>query len=44
MSTKMTKTIPNSVRYIKNGEGGKWWKTAKANESILKNQQKAYKT
>jgi hypothetical protein len=30
----MTKAFPNSVRYIKNGEGGKWWKAAKANEQV----------
>jgi hypothetical protein len=34
MSIKMTKTIPNSVRYVKNGEGGKWRKAAKANEQV----------
>ncbi len=31
---QMIKTIPNSVRYVKNGEGGKWWKTAKANGQV----------
>lgn len=30
----MTESIPNSVRYVKNGEGGKWWKTAKANNQV----------
>jgi hypothetical protein len=34
MSIKMTESIPNSVRYVKNGEGGKWWKTAKANNQV----------
>jgi hypothetical protein len=30
----MTKSIPSSVRYVKNGEGGKWWKTAKAKNQV----------
>jgi hypothetical protein len=30
----MTVSIPDSVRYVKNGEGGQWWKVARANEQI----------
>ena len=26
--------LPNSVRYVKNGEGGKWWKAAKAHGQV----------
>lgn len=26
--------LPNSVRYVKNGPGGQWWKAAKANGQI----------
>jgi hypothetical protein len=26
--------LPNSVRYVKNGAGGQWWKAAKANGQI----------
>ena len=26
--------LPNSVRYIKNGEGGQWWSAAKANDQL----------
>lgn len=26
--------LPNSVRYVKNGENGRWWKTAEANNQI----------
>ena len=27
----MIVSLPDSVRYVKNGPGGQWWKTAKAN-------------
>lgn len=27
-------TLPRSVRYVKNGEGGKWWKAAKAGRQV----------
>lgn len=30
----MAEALPNSVRYVKNGAGGQWWKTAKANRQI----------
>ena len=30
----MVETLPDSVRYIKNGAGGRWWKAAKANGQI----------
>jgi hypothetical protein len=30
----VSKHIPNSVRYIKNGSGGRWWATAKANNQV----------
>jgi hypothetical protein len=30
----MADTLPNSVRYVKNGKGGQWWKAAKANGQI----------
>jgi hypothetical protein len=30
----MTEAIPSSVRYVKNGEGGRWWKTAKAKGQV----------
>ncbi len=30
----MTEALPDSVRYVKNGRGGKWWPTAKANGQI----------
>lgn len=26
--------LPNSVRYVKNGQGGQWWQTARANNQI----------
>jgi hypothetical protein len=26
----MSDSLPNSVRYVKNGQGGKWWKVAKS--------------
>ena len=30
----LTTTLPNSVRYVKNGPGGRWWATAKAEGQI----------
>jgi hypothetical protein len=30
----MSDGLPNSVRYVKNGRGGQWWKAAKANGQI----------
>jgi hypothetical protein len=30
----MVGALPSSVRYVKNGSGGKWWKTAKADGQI----------
>ena len=30
----MTVSIPSSVRYVKNGPSGKWWKVAHANQQI----------
>jgi hypothetical protein len=30
----MTDALPNSVRYVKNGRGGRWWNAAKANGQI----------
>jgi hypothetical protein len=30
----MLDTIPKSVRYVKNGAGGQWWTTAKANGQV----------
>lgn len=30
----MAQMIPNSVRYVKNGTGGQWWKAAKVNGQI----------
>jgi hypothetical protein len=30
----MTAALPDSVRYVKNGRAGQWWKTAKANGQI----------
>src|SRR5277367_592450 len=30
----MSLALPNSVRYIKNGANGRWWKTAKADKQI----------
>jgi hypothetical protein len=27
-------TLPNSVRYVKNGAGGQWWRVAKTNGQI----------
>lgn len=30
----MAETLPNSVRYVKNGKGGKWWAAAKAHGQI----------
>jgi len=30
----MTEALPSSVRYVKNGDGGQWWKAAKARGQI----------
>jgi hypothetical protein len=30
----MTETMPSSVRYVKNGAGGQWWKAAKDNGQL----------
>ena len=30
----MTVSIPDSVRYVKNGKSGGWWKVAHANQQI----------
>ena len=30
----MSDALPNSVRYVKNGAGGKWWTAARANGQI----------
>jgi hypothetical protein len=30
----MEMTLPDSVRYVKNGPGGRWWEVAKANSQI----------
>lgn len=30
----MDETLPATVRYVKNGRGGKWWRAAKANQQI----------
>ena len=30
----MTGVLPTSVRYIKNGEGGQWWKAARGNGQV----------
>ncbi|MFO0965965.1 MAG: restriction endonuclease [Gemmataceae bacterium] len=30
----MESTLPNSVRYVKNGKGGQWWKTALADSQV----------
>jgi hypothetical protein len=30
----MMETLPTSVRYVKNGQGGKWWSTAKENGQV----------
>ena len=30
----MAEALPTSVRYVKNGAGGQWWKAAKANRQI----------
>jgi hypothetical protein len=34
MLSYMNPTLPTSVRYVKNGMGGQWWSTAKANGQI----------
>lgn len=30
----MVKALPDSVRYVKNGGGGQWWRAAKANGRV----------
>jgi hypothetical protein len=30
----MSENLPNSVRYVKNGEGGRWWQSAKTNAQM----------
>jgi hypothetical protein len=30
----MSGKLPTSVRYVKNGEHGQWWRTAKANGQV----------
>jgi hypothetical protein len=30
----MSENLPNSVRYVKNGKGGRWWQSAKTNAQI----------
>ena len=31
---QLAAALPDSVRYVKNGPGGQWWKAAKANGQI----------
>ena len=30
----MADALPNSVRYVKNGQGGRWWPAAKARGQV----------
>lgn len=34
MNAPLDHPLPHSVRYVKNGTGGQWWKAAKANRQI----------
>ena len=30
----MTPALPSSIRYVKNGSGGRWWKVAKSSQQL----------